>query len=34
MSAPVLSCIRCSGGAEDANGAFTVCALCEMAEAA
>lgn len=34
MSALVLVCIQCSGGAEDPNGAFTVCALCEMAEAA
>lgn len=25
-----LLCIRCSGGAADKNGAYTVCALCEL----
>ena len=26
----VTDCIVCSGGIRDANGAFTVCALCEL----
>ena len=26
----VLVCIACSGGGRDANGAYTLCALCEM----
>jgi hypothetical protein len=25
-----LLCIHCSGGAADKNGAYTVCALCEL----
>jgi hypothetical protein len=25
-----LLCIACSGGCRDANGAYTVCALCEL----
>ena len=25
-----LLCIICSGGAADSNGAYTVCALCEL----
>ncbi|WP_193342211.1 hypothetical protein [Pseudarthrobacter sp. AB1] len=27
-----LLCIHCSGGAADTNGAYTVCALCVLAE--
>lgn len=27
-----LLCITCSGGAEDKNGAYTVCALCALKE--
>lgn len=27
-----LLCIHCSGGRMDANGAYTVCALCTLAE--
>ncbi|MFB9714209.1 hypothetical protein [Arthrobacter methylotrophus] len=27
-----LLCIACSGGCRDANGAYTLCALCELAE--
>lgn len=29
-SRPELMCIICSGGGMDANGAHTVCALCEI----
>lgn len=29
-STAVLLCIHCSGGIRDANGAHTVCALCEL----
>lgn len=31
LSAAVLLCFGCSGGAKDANGAYTVCGLCELA---
>lgn len=27
-----LLCIACSGGCRDINGAYTLCALCELAE--
>ncbi|QOT19290.1 hypothetical protein [Paenarthrobacter sp. YJN-5] len=27
-----LLCIACSGGCRDDNGAYTLCALCELAE--
>lgn len=30
LRALALVCIRCSGGACDANGAYTLCALCEL----
>ncbi len=30
---PELLCIVCSGGAPDRTGAYTVCALCELAGA-
>lgn len=29
-----LLCIYCSGGRTDANGAYTVCALCSLTEEA
>ena len=29
-AALALLCIHCSGGAADKNGAYTVCALCEL----
>lgn len=32
--APELVCIECDGGAADASGAYTLCALCALAEAA
>lgn len=33
-AALALLCIHCSGGAPDKNGAYTVCALCELQELA
>ncbi|MCU6480187.1 hypothetical protein [Arthrobacter sp. A2-55] len=33
MQAPELICIACSGGHRDKNGAYTVCAICELSGA-
>lgn len=32
IRARALLCIACSGGCRDANGAYTLCALCELQE--
>lgn len=29
-AATVLTCVSCSGGVIDENGAYTLCALCEL----
>ncbi|WP_354214834.1 hypothetical protein [Arthrobacter sp. UYCo732] len=34
VRALALVCIACSGGSQDANGAYTLCALCELQGAA